>query len=374
MKKKILIVVGIILCLWLVIFLVDYVRCSHFKEPIFIISKTHNDLQYSDNRKVYTCNGLGYQVEVEKSNDETLVKVEMYMFGKFLTGAIAEANIKENEDGSERESQIKDIVIIENGKIQNENLIDDFIKKTSQSNNQNKKIELNMKEYKDENLTEIKLSFYPGNFAEEIGENAVNVTIPDLPVEGEDAFGYYVLETSENKETKKFSKLNWEIQKQVMEEKVQLQLNSNGKIETLPVICFYDLDSSNYSKKFELNYYQRKDMGAEKIVDNTADDNYDFDAYTIGGDVVITIDGDEVYDFKDVLEPKVITVEDILNQADLDSEYGICEKGIYSDGGSIEYRYDNYTILKYDTLEENKDFVIGPRGKLIDEATKILYQ
>lgn len=374
MKKKILVVVGIIICLWIMIFLVDYVRCSNFKEPIFVFSKTHNDLQYSDNRKVYTCNGLGYKVEVEKvrteENEDTLVKVEMYMFGKFLTGAIADVTSIENE----QENKNVDTVIIEDGKIQNENLIDDFIEKTSQSNNQNEKIELNIKEYKNKKLTEVKLSFYPGNFVEEIGEDAVNVTIPDLSVEGEDAFGYYVSEISENETGTKFSRLNWKLEKRVIEGKVQLQLNSNGKIEMLPIICSYDLDSSNYSKKFELNYNQRKDMGENKIVDHNLNTNYDFDVYTIGGDVSITIDGDMVYDFKNALEEKIITIDDILNQAELDSDYGICEKGMYSDGGSVEYVYDSYTILKYDTLDGNKDFVIGPSGKLIDDASKILYK
>ena len=40
MNKKLKIIVGIIISiiiLWMIIFLIDYTRVSHFKEPIFVI-------------------------------------------------------------------------------------------------------------------------------------------------------------------------------------------------------------------------------------------------------------------------------------------------------------------------------------------------
>ena len=252
MNKSIKIVIGILiglLILWGIIFAIDYNRCSNMKEPIFAISKKENDLSIKS--ITYQC--LGYRVEVVKNVSdeygEQITKVEMYMFNKFIAGAIANSNTNE-------ETIDNDIVIIKNGNINDEDLINDFI-------------------------------------------NKVN-------------------------------------------------------------------DSSNYRKEFDLTYYQRKDMGLEKIIDNKENDNYDFDVYTFGGDVSITIDSDMVFDLKEALEQNIITVDKIIEQCKIDEEYGICFSNFYKDGGSIEYCYNNYTILKYNTLDGNKDLVIGFKGQIIN--------
>lgn len=92
-KKVMFIVLGIvtaILVLWSIIFAIDYVRCSNFKMPIFIIAG-----ETADDGGSGTYYGLGYKVEIRKSISaeygEQLVKVEMYMFNKFIAGAIANA-------------------------------------------------------------------------------------------------------------------------------------------------------------------------------------------------------------------------------------------------------------------------------------------
>ena len=88
-----------------------------------------------------------------------------------------------------------------------------------------------------------------------------------------------------------------------------------------------------------------------------------------------TLDTDMVYEFKNALQEKVVIIDDILEQAKIDSKYGICEEGAYSDGGTVEYKYENYIIIKYNTLDGNTDLVIAPKGdnmrNLVDD---ILYQ
>jgi len=42
--------------------------------------------------------------------------------------------------------------------------------------------------------------------------------------------------------------------------------------------------------------------------------------------------------------------------------------GYYYDGGSTEYYYDDYTILKFNSLDGCKDLVIGPSGAIINEV------
>lgn len=102
MKKSLKIVIGIIailVVLWGIIFFTDYLRCSNFKEPIFVVAGVTADDGGSG-----TYYGLGYKVKIEKiisaEPGPTLVRVEMYMFDKFITGAIADIhNDSVDEDG-----------------------------------------------------------------------------------------------------------------------------------------------------------------------------------------------------------------------------------------------------------------------------------
>lgn len=87
---KILIsVIIILLVLWGTIFFIDYSRCSNFKEPIFVLAGITAD---DGGSGIYY--GLGYKVKIEKTMSveygPTLVRVEMYMFDKFIVGAIAD--------------------------------------------------------------------------------------------------------------------------------------------------------------------------------------------------------------------------------------------------------------------------------------------
>ena len=97
MKKIIISVLTILIVLWGVIFLIDYSRCSHFKEPIFVVSGVTADDGGSG-----TYYGLGYKVKIQKTMSveygTTLLKVEMYMFDKFIVGAVAETSNDSSDD------------------------------------------------------------------------------------------------------------------------------------------------------------------------------------------------------------------------------------------------------------------------------------
>ena len=145
-----------------------------------------------------------------------------------------------------------------------------------------------------------------------------------------------------------------------------------AEVTEFPNICEYNLEGSNYVQKFEMNYNQRKDLGIKTIIDKNSSDKYDYSVCTFGGDVTITIEGDMVYSLEDALSQNVISVEDILNQAKMDETYGLCESGYCLDGGSTEYLYTDYTILKYNTLDGNKDLYIGMRGQIINKINNII--
>lgn len=272
-------------------------------------------------------------------------------------------NIVENEDYSQN------VVLIKNGQIKNEYLIDEFI------NNANKEKELQLEIIQEND--NIKLMYIPGeNEALKIEENeTVTQSIPkeDSAEEYRRIYGYYLL-VKNNQEINKLDCLRFSIKRRCEDNDVYLTFSS---IETMKLkdyidICKYSLNSSNYKKRFEMNYYQRKDLGIKTIIDKDNNKEYDYGFYTFGGDVTIAIDGDMVYSLEDAINQKVISIEDILNQAQDDSKYGICDYRYFSDGGSIEYGYSNYTILKYDKLDGNKDLIIGMSGEIINKVNDIL--
>ena len=63
----------------------------------------------------------------------------------------------------------------------------------------------------------------------------------------------------------------------------------------------------------------------------------------------------------------IITFNDILQQIDLDKKYGFCKVSEYLDEGSIEYLYENYTILEINEKNGNIDLIIGMKGSIIGD-------
>lgn len=234
---------------------------------------------------------------------------------------------------------------------------------------------------KTDNMT---VEFVPGvhdeTFFEEgdiESENTVNRQVPrsvTTTEEYEEVYGYYKI-TVNGEETGRYDGLRWHMKRVTKDNTIQVIMEPYLiEVTEFPVICQYSLESSNYEKKFELTYMARKDMGVKKIAEKNQFDNLDFGVYTIAGDVSITIEGDMVYPLEDALKQGVIKVQDILEQAKQDEKYGFCEKAYYSDGGSTEYRYAEYTILKYNTLDGNKDLVIGMQGSIINQMNASGYR
>lgn len=292
-------------------------------------------------------------------------------FNKMTVNEISNDEISENIEEINDENQ--NIVKIVNGKIQNEYLIDEFIEKTS-----NAKESANLKIQDiiiDDSSDFIEIEFVPSKI-QKTEESEADSYINSPQEEINNMYGYYVL-TRNDKEIR-FDCLNYYITRNTMDKTVYLIFDTvlgDSKEDPLSLICSYDLDLSNYKKDFELNFFQRKDMGEKKIIGpESSVIPIGYSVYTVGGDVTFTIENDMVYDFEKALKEKVITVEQILEQAKLDDKYGICKEEMYSDGGTLEYLYDDYTILKYNTLNGNEDLVIGPKGSIRNQVDKIIYK
>jgi len=86
--KMLIIILVTILVLWVIVFTIDYVRCSNFKEPVFVVAGETAD---DGGSGIYY--GLGYKVKIEKNISaeygQRLTRVEMYILDRFVAGAIA---------------------------------------------------------------------------------------------------------------------------------------------------------------------------------------------------------------------------------------------------------------------------------------------
>ena len=102
--------------------------------------------------------------------------------------------------------------------------------------------------------------------------------------------------------------------------------------------------------EFELRYYDKHPMWEEDerihtVLDKSETEMYDYSIYVCDGSINILIDGEEI-SLRQALLGKKITMEQILERADKELNEGNITGETYQDGGSKEYHYDNYTIIK----------------------------
>ncbi len=123
------------------------------------------------------------------------------------------------------------------------------------------------------------------------------------------------------------------------------------------------------AENFEILFYDKQlqsDVKEQKIVDKNETDKYDYNVYIYDGSVNIIIDGKN-YSLKEALLENRIAMEEIIAKANQDEKEGKTKVDMYKDGGSMEYHYENYTIIKCHTLDGNRDVYIGTKDlKLTD--------
>lgn len=123
------------------------------------------------------------------------------------------------------------------------------------------------------------------------------------------------------------------------------------------------------TENFEILFYDKHPIESYKIytiLDKTETDKYDYTIYGYDGSVNIRIDGKD-YTLKEALLENKITMEEIIARANQDEKDGKIKADMYKDGGSMEYHYENYTIIKCHTLDGNRDVYIGTKDlKLTD--------
>lgn len=328
MKNKWIIIIAIVIGIGIIIFtmyLIDMERMKH-----------NYDVVFSTWGRKYT---PAYKLPYEENNENDDVEISF------------------------------NIVKIKNGKINNEDIIEKFLEEVNKDTIDEKKLII-QEYYSESQYNESVLKFVPYIAKCKEDEEIEETSYEEFKKEQ----GMFSFKTgdSEHNVTLEFNAFDYRLKRKAEDGVVTFYLKANSTLVEGPEmqeICKYSLESSNYKKEINLNFYQRKDLGIKTI--NQLGD-YDFNILTYGGDVSFTFDTNMVYIFEDALKEKVVTVDKILNQAKIDAEYGICEEGYYSDGGSTEYLYDDYTILKYNTLEGRKDLVIGIKGQIINDVNDLI--
>lgn len=124
------------------------------------------------------------------------------------------------------------------------------------------------------------------------------------------------------------------------------------------------------AEDFEILFYDKQPMENHKIykiLDKSETDKYDYNIYGYAGSVNIRIDGKD-YSLKDALLENKITMEEIIAKANQDEKNGIIKSEMYKDGGSIEYHYENYTIIKCHTVDGNRDVYIGNKDLTLNDV------
>lgn len=128
-------------------------------------------------------------------------------------------------------------------------------------------------------------------------------------------------------------------------------------------------------REFELSVTVSQEKEKKRILGSEEIDA--FDSFP-GGDtaglyyygleeVMITVDGQTV-SLPEALEKGMITLNAIVSKGAADVRSGLVEEMSYDDGGSALFRYDNYTVIKYHTLDGNRDVYIGSTDMGIQAA------
>lgn len=149
-----------------------------------------------------------------------------------------------------------------------------------------------------------------------------------------------------------------------------IKVTYDGTIqETFPAQIHATKIELKSADNFEILFYDKQHLGNYEIYtisDKSETTKYDYTIYGYGGSVNIRIDGKD-YSLKEALSQNKITMEEIIEKANQDEKNGIIKSDMYKDGGSMQYNYENYTIIKCHTIDGNRDVYIGTKDLKLND-------
>lgn len=146
-------------------------------------------------------------------------------------------------------------------------------------------------------------------------------------------------------------------------------------MESYPAQINTDKISTDGYEDFKIEVKLSNKIKAKKILNNKdlSSDKQDYNLYFYGLDEVnVTVDN-KTMSLEDSLKSGKMTIDGIIQKANKDEKDGkIIKAEIYKDGGSTEYHYENYSIIKVHKLDGNRDVYIGvPNMKLDDLRSSV---
>ena len=128
-------------------------------------------------------------------------------------------------------------------------------------------------------------------------------------------------------------------------------------METYPAQINTDDILINGYEDFELTVEKTDNVYVKKILNNTElyKNNSDYNLYYYGlNNVNITVDN-KTMPLEEALRDGKMTLDGLIIKANKDFPDNVS----YKDGGTMEYRYKDYTIVKFHTVNGNRDIYIG---------------
>ncbi len=140
--------------------------------------------------------------------------------------------------------------------------------------------------------------------------------------------------------------------------------------ETYPAqIDTNEILTSGY-EDFELSVKKSDKRNKIKILNNQElyKNNSNFDLYYYGIDEVNILVDNKNMSLEEALRTGKMTIDGILAKANQDVSDGIIKNSEYKDGGSAEWYYDTYTIIKIHSLDGNRDVYIVAPGMALNDV------
>lgn len=156
------------------------------------------------------------------------------------------------------------------------------------------------------------------------------------------------------------------IEKEEQEEKTIVVLKAEN-IDELYLLRYNKKDVSvEYNSEYTLNITRKEDdsnIKRELITDKNFEQKHGYNVYYYGIEEVKVLQNGKEIDLKEAISKDNAIIEKIVLKAEKDTGLGIVKNyGMYKDGGTEEYEYDSYNIIKSNRLagenSRNRDVYI----------------
>lgn len=99
-------------------------------------------------------------------------------------------------------------------------------------------------------------------------------------------------------------------------------------------------------------------------------DKISFNIYAVGMDFKIKLDKKE-YSVADAISNGLLDENKLFDKIEKDKESNKCKSEMYKDGGTLAYLYNDYTIIKFNSLDGKEDMYIT-REKSLNDLKKVI--